>query len=56
MRSAQKLQRSLAFVSFMALGLPASSHAPDSVSLEVADGNKTQILRFGAQWRWDKKW
>ncbi len=56
MRSDPKLQRFMALVFFMALGLPAHSHAPDSVSLEVADGNETQILRFGAQWRWDKTW
>jgi hypothetical protein len=40
----------------MALGLPAPSHAADSASLELASGNNTQMLRFGAQWLWSKQW
>jgi lipid A 3-O-deacylase len=30
--------------------------AVDSASAEFATGNRTQILRFGAQWKWERKW
>lgn len=30
--------------------------AADSGSLEFATGNKTKMLRAGAQWTWDKQW
>jgi lipid A 3-O-deacylase len=38
------------------LGLQSSSHAVDSASLEFGTGNKTQMVRFGAQWKWDRQW
>jgi hypothetical protein len=32
------------------------SHAVDSFSAEFATGNKTQLVRIGAQWDWNKQW
>lgn len=48
--------RPLALLTFTVLGLPASSHAADSASLEWATGNQTQMLRLGAQWLWKEQW
>lgn len=36
--------------------LPQSVFAVDSASLEFATGNKTQVLRVGAQWNWESQW
>lgn len=33
-----------------------SSFAADSTSLELATGNKTQMVRTGAQWNWSEQW
>ncbi|NMM26356.1 MAG: acyloxyacyl hydrolase [Glaciimonas sp.] len=38
------------------LGMQTSSQAADSVSVEAATGNKTQMVRLGAQWNWADKW
>lgn len=38
------------------IGIQGSSYAVDSASLEAATGNKTQMVRFGAQWDWSNKW
>ncbi|MBI3283500.1 MAG: acyloxyacyl hydrolase [Burkholderiales bacterium] len=38
------------------LFLQGSAYAVDSASLEFATGNKTKMLRGGAQWNWDKQW
>ncbi|MFZ6814208.1 acyloxyacyl hydrolase [Undibacterium sp. Rencai35W] len=32
------------------------TYAADSASLEFATGNKTKMLRAGAQWTWDEQW
>ena len=32
------------------------AHAVDSASLEFATGNKTKMVRAGAQWNWDQQW
>jgi lipid A 3-O-deacylase len=32
------------------------SHAVDSASFEFATGNKTQMARLGAQWKWARHW
>ncbi|MDY7540267.1 acyloxyacyl hydrolase [Undibacterium sp. RTI2.1] len=32
------------------------AHAVDSASLEFATGNKTKMVRGGAQWNWDQQW
>ncbi len=37
-------------------GMQAPAGAVDSVSLELAQGNRTQIARIGAQWDWSSKW
>ncbi|MEB0138280.1 MULTISPECIES: acyloxyacyl hydrolase [unclassified Undibacterium] len=42
-----------------ALGLllsTTSAYALDSVSGEFASGNRSQFVRAGAQWNWDKAW
>lgn len=39
----------------LACSMPAYA-GPDSVSLEVADGNRTQFVRVGVQWDWAGKW
>lgn len=44
------------FASIAAIGIQASSYAVDSASFEAATGNKTQMVRFGAQWKWANKW
>ncbi|WP_025916337.1 acyloxyacyl hydrolase [Herminiimonas sp. CN] len=44
------------FSSIVAIGMQTSSYAVDSASFEVATGNKTQIVRIGAQWNWADKW
>lgn len=33
-----------------------ASHAVDSFSVEFGTGDKTKMLRLGAQWKWDKTW
>lgn len=50
------LQCKVAVITFITVGLQANSHAVDSVSLEFASGNKTQMLRLSAQWMWNEKW
>jgi hypothetical protein len=37
-------------------GLHIESYAIDSASAEFATGNKTQMARVGAQWKWDRQW
>ncbi|MBC3885541.1 acyloxyacyl hydrolase [Undibacterium griseum] len=34
----------------------SSAHAVDSFSGEFASGNKSQFVRAGVQWNWDKTW
>lgn len=38
------------------LGIQASSSAADSISVEAGSGNKTDMVRFGAQWNWANTW
>jgi len=33
-----------------------TSHAVDSASFDIGTGNKTQIFRLGAQWKWERRW
>ena len=44
------------FASIAFIGMQTNSHAIDSASLEAATGNKTQMVRIGAQWNWEDKW
>jgi len=37
-------------------GMQVPAQAVDSVSLELAQGNKTNVARIGAQWEWSSKW
>ena len=41
---------------FVLVMLASTCSAADSVSLELATGNKTEIARVGAQWNWNKSW
>ncbi|HJV84865.1 MAG TPA: acyloxyacyl hydrolase [Noviherbaspirillum sp.] len=36
--------------------VPLSCHAVDGTSLEYGEGNKTKLVRAGAQWNWSHKW
>jgi lipid A 3-O-deacylase len=38
------------------LAAQSTAYALDSVSAEFATGNKTKMVRFGAQWDWNKHW
>jgi lipid A 3-O-deacylase len=40
----------------LSLGMHATTHAADSMSLEFATGNKTQMARVAVQRTWDNKW
>jgi hypothetical protein len=37
-------------------GMQIPALAVDSVSLELAQGNQTNVARIGAQWEWSSKW
>jgi opacity protein-like surface antigen len=39
-----------------ALGAAQPADAVDSVSLEVGSGDKTNMARIGAQWKWQSRW
>lgn len=45
----------LAIISLLAVLSPASI-AADSLSVEFGAGDKTKMLRLGAQWKWDRMW
>lgn len=38
------------------LGVAGNAHAVDGVSVEVGNGDATDMWRVGVQWNWDKKW
>lgn len=38
------------------LAVAGSAHAVDGVSVEVGNGDATDMWRVGAQWNWDQKW
>src|SRR5450830_1037645 len=55
--SMKKLAFKFAVTSIALVGLQTSSYAVDSTSVEVAGGDKVQMLRLGAQWDWkDTAW
>jgi lipid A 3-O-deacylase len=37
-------------------GFQLPVHAIDSASLDLAEGNKTQVIRVSAQWDWSSRW
>ncbi|MGH8806299.1 MAG: acyloxyacyl hydrolase [Noviherbaspirillum sp.] len=37
-------------------GIQTTSHAVDSTSFEFGSGNRTKMVRLGAQWKWDSQW
>lgn len=41
-------------IAMAALHLPA--HAVDAISAEYGAGNHTDLVRLGAQWKWEKRW
>lgn len=43
-------------LSFLLIASPVSSYAFDSASLELGSGDKTKMIRIGAQWQWEKRW
>lgn len=43
-------------VTVVLLGNPPLVHAADSMSIEFASGNETQMARLGVQWKWDRQW
>lgn len=36
--------------------LCSPSYAVDSASIEFGTGDKTKMVRFGAQWNWERQW
>ena len=44
------------FASIAIIGGQSNSHAIDSISFEAASGNKTKMVRIGAQWDWANEW
>jgi lipid A 3-O-deacylase len=34
----------------------SEASAADALSVEAGYGNKTEMVRIGAQWKWDKQW
>jgi hypothetical protein len=46
----------IAAIAASALEITPSASAADSVSGEFATGNKTKMIRLGAQWNWEKSW
>lgn len=52
-----KFSKDLAKVSTLCLAITCSSaFGMDSVSTEIGTGNRTQMVRLGAQWDWNKQW
>jgi lipid A 3-O-deacylase len=43
-------------VTLLAIGFQISAAASDSASLEFGVGNRTQVIRAGAQWKWENHW
>jgi hypothetical protein len=37
-------------------GLNSTSHAFDSAAFEFATGDRTQMARVSAQWKWERQW
>ncbi|MGN6701864.1 MAG: acyloxyacyl hydrolase [Burkholderiaceae bacterium] len=52
-----KFSKDLAKVSTLCLAITCgSAFGMDSVSTEIGTGNRTQMVRLGAQWDWNKQW
>src|SRR4051812_40274831 len=45
-----------AMVAGVLASLSSSCYAVDSMSFELATGNKTKMARIGAQWAWESRW
>jgi len=49
--------KTLSTLIFVGFSLASTAvHAADSASLEYGTGNKSQFVRGGLQWQWDKQW
>lgn len=46
----------LATVALLLAASQIPAHAVDSFSLELGAGNKTDLARVGAQWKWENRW
>ena len=46
----------LALVACLFLGVHATSHSADSVSVSLGSGDRTDMVRVGAQWNWAAQW
>ncbi|WP_241687749.1 acyloxyacyl hydrolase [Janthinobacterium sp. 17J80-10] len=46
----------LAAIALVAAATQMPAQAVDSVSLELGNGNKTDLVRAGAQWNWNNRW
>lgn len=44
------------FITISSIFLPLTADAADSISIEAANGDRTNIFRVAAQWQWNKKW
>lgn len=44
------------FLACVCAVVPTISSAIDSISLEYGRGDKTEMVRIGAQWRWNQQW
>jgi lipid A 3-O-deacylase len=52
----KQVQWRFVYAGALFLGLSSVSHAVDGVSLDFGVGNKTQLIRLGVQWMWDRRW
>lgn len=50
------LKSILAAASLALVSLPMTVHAADSYSLVAGSGNKTDMARVAAQWKWKSRW
>jgi hypothetical protein len=48
------IRKKIVLLALAAFALPA--HALDGVSLELGGGNGADVVRLGAQWKWQRKW
>ena len=48
--------RTAAWLAALLAGISGNSIAADSVSFEIGAGQKTKMVRIGAQWRWNQQW
>jgi hypothetical protein len=52
----KKILCSIAGLIFASSTCPVAAQTPDAFSLEYGFGKKTQQVRAGAQWNWERQW